>query len=74
MHLAFHGIHVLDGYATTADNVAGRVPEFMLAAGFEEVSETRRYSTMYGTPTLANTQSLCPHGWPSVAAEYLGGW
>jgi SAM-dependent methyltransferase len=52
MRLAFHGIQLLDGYPTTADNVAGRLPEFMGEAGFSVAQETDRYSTMFGTMSL----------------------
>ncbi|HEY1078205.1 MAG TPA: class I SAM-dependent methyltransferase [Fontimonas sp.] len=52
MRLAFHGIQLLDGYPTTADNVAGRLPEFLRDAGFDPVLETRRYSTLFGTMSL----------------------
>lgn len=52
MRLAFHGIQLLDGYETTADNVAGRLPEFMREAGFAEAAETGRYRTVFGTMSL----------------------
>lgn len=52
MRLAFHGIQLLDGYSTTADNVAGRLPEFLREAGFASAEETGRYSTMFGTMSL----------------------
>ncbi len=52
MRLAFHGIQLLDGYPTTADNVAGRLPAFMLEAGFENAQELDRYSTIFGTMSL----------------------
>lgn len=52
MRLAFHGIQLLDGYTTTADNVAGRLPGFMHEAGFVDAHETQCYSTMFGTMSL----------------------
>lgn len=52
MRLAFFGIQLLDGFPNTADNVQGRLPEFMRAAGFDGVEETRRYATMWGTLSL----------------------
>lgn len=48
----FYGIQMLDGFETTADNVAGFLPEFMRGAGFREVEETRRFATMFGTISL----------------------
>ncbi len=52
MRLAFHGIQLLDGYPTTADNVAGRLPGLMLEAGFVSAWELDRYSTIFGTMSL----------------------
>lgn len=48
----FYGIQMLDGFETTADNVAGLLPELMRGAGFREVEETRRFATMFGTISL----------------------
>ncbi|MGH8629956.1 MAG: methyltransferase domain-containing protein [Burkholderiales bacterium] len=52
MRLAFLGIQLLDGFTNTADNVRGRLPEFMREAGFPEVREIRRFTTMWGTLSL----------------------
>ena len=52
MRLAFHGIQLLDGYVTTADNVAGRLPQLIAEAGFAGVEETTRYATLFGTLSL----------------------
>ena len=52
MRAAFLGIQLLDGFTTTADNVAGRLPEFMRDAGFADVQEARRFSTVFGTMSL----------------------
>lgn len=52
MRLAYLGIQLLDGFATTADNVAGRLPAFMRDAGFVDVQGTRRFSTLFGTMSL----------------------
>lgn len=52
MRLAFYGIQLLDGFPNTADNVEGGLPEFMRAAGFQDVAETRQFSTMWGTLSL----------------------
>ena len=52
MRALFCVVQLLDGFETTADNVAGRLPEFMRQSGFEEVSETRRFLTPLGTISL----------------------
>ena len=52
MRMAFLGIQLLDGFDTTADNVRGLLPQMMRGAGFCDVSETRRYATMFGTVSL----------------------
>jgi len=52
MRFAFVSIQLLDGFDNTADNVNDLLPEFMRAAGFAGVEETRRFSTMWGTLSL----------------------
>lgn len=52
MRALFCIVQLLDGFETTADNVAGRLPEFMRQGGFEEVPETRRFPTPLGTISL----------------------
>lgn len=52
MRALFFGIQLLDGFTTTADNVAGRLPAFMIDCGFGEVVETRQFPTMFGTLSL----------------------
>ena len=49
MRAAFLGVQLLDGFATTRDHVAGRLPSFLADAGFADVTETRRWRTIYGT-------------------------
>lgn len=41
-----------DGRETTADNVAGRLPEMMRRCGFTDVHESARYMTLFGTLSL----------------------
>jgi ubiquinone/menaquinone biosynthesis C-methylase UbiE len=41
-----------DGWKTTADNVAGRLPEMMRRCGFSGVHEPVRYITLFGTLSL----------------------
>ena len=52
MRLAFVGIQMLDGFATTRDSVMGVFPELLSLAGFETVELTRNYSTLFGTLSL----------------------
>jgi ubiquinone/menaquinone biosynthesis C-methylase UbiE len=49
MRAAFLGVQLLDGFATTRDHAAGRLPSFVSDAGFEAVTEMRRSRTIYGT-------------------------
>lgn len=52
MRVLFVIVQMLDGFAPTTDNVAGRLPEFLRASGFKEVEETQRFSTVLGTLAL----------------------
>jgi ubiquinone/menaquinone biosynthesis C-methylase UbiE len=52
MRLAFVAVQLLDGFATTADSVAGRLPGLIETAGFDDVCETRRLRTPLGTISL----------------------
>ena len=52
MRALFLIVQWLDGFATTADNVAGRLPAFMRDCGFAEVTETRRLATPLGSISL----------------------
>ena len=52
MRAAFLGVQFLDGFATTSDNVKGRLPLFMEQAGFASVAETHREMTIFGTLSL----------------------
>ena len=45
-------VQLVDGFATTRDNVAGRLPEMMAAAGFQGTRETRRFAVPLGTVSL----------------------
>lgn len=50
--LLFHHLTLLDGFATTADNVRGALPALVAAAGFDPVREMRRRRTALGTLTF----------------------
>jgi 2-polyprenyl-3-methyl-5-hydroxy-6-metoxy-1,4-benzoquinol methylase len=52
MRLAFLAVQLLDGFATTTDNVRGRIPELMAEAGFRAIEETHRERTIFGTLSL----------------------
>ena len=45
-------IQLLDGFETTADNVNGRLPEFVQEAGFDDVRVKANYMTVLGTISL----------------------
>ena len=52
MRMAFLGVQCLDGFATTSDNVQGRLPDLIREAGFIEIEETHREMTLFGTLSL----------------------
>lgn len=52
MRAAFVVVQLLDGFATTSDNVRGRLPSLLEAAGFADVKETQRLRTPLGTLSL----------------------
>jgi ubiquinone/menaquinone biosynthesis C-methylase UbiE len=52
MRLAFQSIRLFDGYATTADSIAGRLPQLMGEAGLQGVEHTRNFATIFGTLAL----------------------
>ena len=45
-------VQLVDGFATTRDHVAGRLPELIAAAGFQGTMETRRFAVPLGTVSL----------------------
>jgi ubiquinone/menaquinone biosynthesis C-methylase UbiE len=49
--LAF-SVRLGDSFARTADNMKGLLPALFRDAGFEEVSETARFATLFGTLSL----------------------
>lgn len=59
MRGAFFVVQLLDGFATTADNVAGRLPELMAEAGFASVHEGERIRTPLGTIALYRGERPC---------------
>jgi SAM-dependent methyltransferase len=52
MRLAFLPVQLLDGFETTADNVAGRLVSLMLEAGFQDAAQLHHERTILGTLAL----------------------
>src|SRR5262249_31479652 len=51
MRLATLALH-RHGGDSTADNIAGRLPELFGSVGFKDVEETAQYQTLFGTLSL----------------------
>jgi ubiquinone/menaquinone biosynthesis C-methylase UbiE len=49
MTMASYGVSLLDGAERTRVNLEGRLPDVMRAAGLDDVRETERWSTVFGT-------------------------
>ena len=62
MRLAFLGVQILDGFATTADNVRGLLPGLLLRTGFTKVEITGCFSTLLGTLSLFSARKPPPRG------------
>jgi SAM-dependent methyltransferase len=60
LRAAFPLVQLLDGFATTRDNVAGRLPVLFRGAGFVDVEQTARFATPFGA--LALLQARKPVG------------
>lgn len=58
MRAAFLCVQILDGFATTDDNVTGKLPGYISDAGFFEVEETHRETTLLGTISLYRAVAL----------------
>ena len=52
MRLVFVGVQLLDGFATTTDNLRGLLPDLLGLAGVEKAETTNCYSTLLGTVSL----------------------
>jgi len=52
MRLGFIAVQLLDGFATTTDNVRGLLPDLLGLAGFEKGETRKSYSTLLGTVAL----------------------
>ncbi len=49
MRAAFLAIQLFDGFATTTDNVLGRLPAMLWDAGFKDIRVDSRMRTMFGS-------------------------
>ena len=49
LRAAFLVVQVLDGFATTAENVRGILPDVFTEAGFADVAVTQRFATAFGS-------------------------
>ena len=52
MRTAFLGVQLLDGFATTTENVQGALPTLFKVADFINVEQTAHYATAFGTLAL----------------------
>lgn len=52
MRGAFFLVQLLDGFATTTENVQGKLPDYFREAGFIDVEETKCLMTVFGTLSL----------------------
>lgn len=49
MRILFYSVQILDGFDTTADNIKGLIPDYMVEAGFKEVAELSYLNTKIGS-------------------------
>jgi len=56
MRLAFLTTQLLDGFERTSDNIAGRLPEILEAAGLRDVRERHRLRTISGSMVLLSAR------------------
>ena len=68
MRVAFLPVQLLDGFSNTSDNVRGELPGIFEAAGFDSVTETRRFVTVFGSLTLHKCTKL-PYGRPDTSVS-----
>ncbi len=60
MRGAFYLVQMLDGFATTQDNVDGRLPDFIHEAGFTGIQEPHRFSTLFGSYSIYTARKPAP--------------
>ena len=52
MRALFLPVQLVDGVASTKDNIAGRLPDIFSLAGFQKITIKETFSTLFGTVTL----------------------
>jgi hypothetical protein len=52
MRFVARGFHHFDGDEATGANLRGELPDLVREAGFDDVEETERWSTPFGTLTF----------------------
>lgn len=58
MRGVFYIVQLLDGFETTKDNVAGKIPEYLTQTGFEQVMEIEKIDTALGTISIYQGKKL----------------
>ena len=56
MRFAFLWVQVFDGFPSTRDSVAGRLPDMIRDARYSKLEETAAFATMFGTIRLLQAQ------------------
>ena len=59
MRSLFFTVQLVDGFACTRDNVAGRLGELFTQAGFSDVTELASFNTVFGTLALYGGAKPC---------------
>jgi SAM-dependent methyltransferase len=61
MRAAFFGVQLLDGFATTTENVQGALPTLFASAGFIDVQQTAHFATVFGSLALYRANKPANH-------------
>lgn len=56
LRAAFVLVQLLDGFATTTENVRGLLPHLPGAAGLSDVAVTRQFATVFGSLSMIRAQ------------------
>lgn len=57
MRTAFFALQLLDGFATTREHAAGRLPSLVAQAGFTRVTVGRRWRTLWGSLEILTAET-----------------
>ena len=68
MRALFVTIRLVDGFETTADNFAGRLPEILRSGGLGEIVERDRYRTVYGSLVVLEATKVSAAGMDAAEA------